>query len=149
MPGILGQHLLQPFPTLSVRRIPKATLQGDDLTLPRRLEGLEEFRSRIGTSGQPVKRDVRDPVRIIPDFDVGRLAPPSHEVNSGCFKSFRDRQGIGSIVRIDVKATLAPVRATSALMSVKPFWLFASVVRTSRGRPTFFAYASAPTLYIT
>ena len=43
-------------------------------------------------------------------------------------------------------ATFPPVRAISALISVSPFWLLASVVRTSSGRPTIFAYASAPDL---
>jgi hypothetical protein len=44
------------------------------------------------------------------------------------------------------KTTLPPVRATSDLMSVNPFSLFASVVSTSTGNPTSLPYASAPTL---
>ena len=40
--------------------------------------------------------------------------------------------------------TFPPVFATSALISVRPFWLLASVVRMSTGRPTVLPYASAP-----
>jgi hypothetical protein len=67
---------LQSFPTLGIGRITKASLQRDDLSLPRRLEGLEEFRRGIVTRGKSVKRDVSDPMRIVPNLNIGRFAPP-------------------------------------------------------------------------
>src|ERR1700745_347356 len=46
-------------------------------------------------------------MRIVPDLNVSRLAPPRHEVNTGRLESLRDRNGVGSVVRIDEKSDVA------------------------------------------
>ena len=44
-----------------------------------------------------------NPVRVVPDLDVGWLAPPRNEVNTRRLQRLRDRNGVGSVVRIDEK----------------------------------------------
>jgi hypothetical protein len=97
-----------------------ASLQSQDLSLSGRFEGLEEFRSRAGARRKSVKRDVSYPMRIVPHLDVGRFAPPGYEIDARRFESL----GIGNASAASFgsmqKATLPPVCATSALISVNP-----------------------------